>query len=67
MEELKDFVPSFKQEQESMLNLDNVVPMICASYNFMPNEHSKQTVYMFMFGNDPVTPLSYPSELQIRY
>ena len=31
---------------------DNVVPLSCAAYNFLPNEHSKESPFFLMFGRE---------------
>ena len=36
------------------LEWDVLVPLACAAYNFMPNEHSKESPFFLMFGRDPV-------------
>ena len=37
---------------------DALVPLACATYNFIPNEHSKESPFFLMFGRDPVLPLN---------
>ena len=37
---------------------DDVVPLACAAYNFLPNEHSKQSPFFLMFGRDASLPLN---------
>ena len=37
---------------------DALVPLACAAYNFIPNEHSKESPFFLMFGRDPVLPLN---------
>ena len=37
---------------------DNVVPLACAAYNFLPNEHSKESPFFLMFGRDAILPLN---------
>ena len=34
----------------SRLEWDDVVPLAYAAYNFMPNEHSKESPFFLMFG-----------------
>ena len=41
--------------------------MACAAYNFIPNEHSKESPFFLMFGRDPVLPLNTLLEPKIRY
>ena len=38
------------------LEWDDLVPLACAAYNFIPNEHSKESPFFLMFGRDPVLP-----------
>ena len=40
------------------LEWDVLVPLACAAYNFIPNEHSKESPFFLMFGRDPVLPLN---------
>ena len=49
------------------LEWDDLVPLACAAYNFIPNEHSKELPFFLMFGRDPVLPLNTVLELKIRY
>ena len=49
------------------LEWDALVPLACAAYNFIPNEHSKESPLFLMFGRDPVLPLNTLLELKIRY
>ena len=49
------------------LEWDDLVPLACASYNFIPNEHSKESSFFLMFGRDPVLPLNTLLEPKIRY
>ena len=46
---------------------DDLVPLACAAYNFIPNEHSKESPFFLMFGRDPVLPLNTILEPKIRY
>ena len=34
---------------------DNVVPIAAASYNLLPNQHSKESLFFIMFGRDALT------------
>ena len=43
------------------------MPLACAAYNFIPNEHSKESPFFLMFGRDPVLPLNTLLESKIRY
>ena len=49
------------------LELDVVVPLACATYNFIPNEHSKESPFFLMFGRDPILPLNTLLGPKIRY
>ena len=49
------------------LEWDVLVPLACANYNFIPNEHSKESPFFLMFGRDPVLPLNTLLEPKIRY
>ena len=46
---------------------DDVVPLACAAYNFLPNEHSKESPFFLMFGRDARIPLNTMLQSQIRY
>ena len=35
---------------------DDVVPLACVAYNFLPNEHSKESLFFLMFGRDAILP-----------
>ena len=37
---------------------DDIVPLACAAYNFLPNEHSKESPFFLMFGRDAILPLN---------
>ena len=39
----------------------------CAAYNFIPNEHSKESPFFLMFGRDPVLPLNTLLGPKLRY
>ena len=49
------------------LEWDDLVPLACAAYNFIPNEHSKEPPFFLMFGRDPVLPLITLLEPKVRY
>ena len=42
-------------------------PLACAAYNFIPNEHSKESPFFPMFGRDRILPLNTLLEPKIRY
>ena len=46
---------------------DNVVPLATASYNWLPNQHSKEFLFFIMFGRDMLTNLSQLTKLILRY
>ena len=49
------------------LEWDDLLPLACAAYNFIPNEHSKESPFFLMFGRDPVLPLNTLLEPKVRY
>ena len=49
------------------LEWDVLVPLVCAAYNFIPNEHSKESPFFLMFGRDPVLPFNTLLDPKIRY
>ena len=51
----------------AQLEWDVLVPLACAAYNFIPNEHSKESPFFLMFGRDPVLPLNTLLGPNIRY
>ena len=46
---------------------DDVVPLATASYNWLPNQHSKESPFFVMFGRDTVTNLSQLTIPYLRY
>ena len=40
------------------LEWDVLIPLACAAYNFMANEHSKESPFFLMFGRDPILPFN---------
>ena len=46
---------------------DDVVPLACAAYNFLLNEHSKESPFFLMFGRDAILPLNKLLQPQVRY
>ena len=46
---------------------DNVVPITTASYNWLPNQHSKESPVFVMFGRDALTNLSHLTKHSLRY
>ena len=49
------------------LEWDVLIPLACSAYNFMPNEHSKESPFFLMFGRDPVLPLNTLLGPEMRY
>ena len=49
------------------LEWDVLIPLACAAYNFMPNEHSKESPFFLMFGRDSVLPLNTLLGPKMRY
>ena len=49
------------------LEWDVLVPLACAAYNFMPNEHSKESSFFLMFGRDPILSLNTLLGPKMRY
>ena len=46
---------------------DDIVPLACAAYNFLPNEHSKESPFFLMFGREARIPFNTMFQSQIRY
>ena len=44
-----------------------MVPLATASYNWLPNQHSKESPFFVMFGRDAVTNLSQLTKPKLRY
>ena len=49
------------------LEWDDVVPLACAAYNFLPNEHSRESPIFLMYGQDPLLPLNKLLQPKVRY
>ena len=49
------------------LECDVLIPLACAAYNFIPNEHSKESPFILMLGRDPVLPLNTLLGPKMRY
>ena len=49
------------------LEWDILVPLAYATYNFILNEHSKESPFFLMFGRDPVLPLNTLLSPKVRY
>ena len=48
------------------LEWDDIVPQACAAYNFLPNEHSRESPFFLMFGRDPLLPLTKLLKQKVR-
>ena len=46
---------------------DDVIPLACVAYNFLPNEHLRESLFFLMFGRDAILPLNKLIQPQIRY
>ena len=49
------------------LEWDVLIPLACAAYNFIPNEHSKESPFFLMSGRDHVLPLNTLLGSKMRY
>ena len=49
------------------LEWDDLIPLACTAYNFLPNEHSKESPFFLMFERDLVLPLNTLLGLKMRY
>ena len=49
------------------LEWDVLIPLACATYNFIRNEHSKESPFFLMFGRGPVLPLHTLLGPKMRY
>ena len=49
------------------LEWDVLIPLACAAYSFIPNEHSKESPFFLMFGRDPVLLLNTLLGPKMRY
>ena len=49
------------------LEWDDLVPLACGAYNFIPNEHSKESPFFLMFGGDPILPFNTLLEPKVWY
>ena len=48
-------------------NWDDVVPLACAAYKFLPNEYSRESPFFLMFGRDPILPINKLLQPKVRY
>ena len=49
------------------LEWDEVCPIATAAYNFLPNEHARESPFFLMFGRDPRIPLTEVLKPRLRY
>ena len=49
------------------LEWDEVCPIAMAAYNFLPNEHARESPFFLMFGRDPRIPLTEALKPRLRY
>ena len=46
---------------------DDVAPLATTSYNWLPNQHSKESPFFVMFGRDTLTNLKHLISPKLRY
>ncbi len=46
---------------------DGIALMATSAYNFFPNQHSSESAFFLMFGQDPITPLNHIIRAKLRY
>ena len=51
----------------SSIKWDEMAQISCSVYNFLPNEHLRETPFFLMFGKDPRIPLNDLLRSRIRY
>ena len=51
----------------SKVEWDDVVPLACAAYNFLPNENSRESPFFLMVARDPILPLNTLIKPKICY
>ena len=49
------------------LEWDEVCPIATAAYNFLPNEHARESPFFLMFGRDPRIPVTEALKPRLRY
>ena len=49
------------------LECDDDVPLACEAYNFLPNEHSRESPFFLMYGRDLLLPLNKLLQPKVRY
>ena len=55
------------QTCQSQCGVDEVCTLATAAYNFLPNEHSRESPFFIMFGRDPKLPLAELFQHKLRY
>ena len=55
------------QTCQSSVEWDEVCTLATAAYNFLPNEHSRESPFFIMFGHDPRLPLAEFFQHKLRY
>ena len=61
------FESCLSRRVSSKLEWDDVVPLACVAYKFMPNENSRETPFFLIFTRDPILPLNTLLAPKIRY
>lgn len=56
-----------KKHVSHSVEWDDVTHLACAAYNFVPNQHSKESAFFLMFGRDAYTPIAKLLNPKIRY
>ena len=46
---------------------DDITPLATASYNWLPNQHSRESPFFVMFGRDTLTNLQHLIKPKLRY
>ena len=57
----------FAKHVSANIEWDEVCTLATAAYNFLPNEHSKESPFFIMFGRDPRLPLAELFQHRLRY
>ena len=61
------FIKACIAKHVAQLEWDVLISLACVMYNFIPNEHSKESPFFLMFGRDPVLPLNTLLGPKLRY
>ena len=68
MEGFHNFLKACKSKHISpTMEWDDVAPLACGAYSFLPSEHSKESPFFLMFGREARIPLNIMLQSQIRY